>query len=196
MNRDVPPSIAQNKMETWVDDYGDYLYRFALPRVQDPSVAEDLVQETFLAAIRSINRFEGRAAPRTWLTSILKHKIVDHLRKVIRERPVEPLPDQTDDIDSLFNARGHWKAAPGNWAENPAALYEQKEFINQLRLCLDKLPERLRSAFVLRELDGMSTAEIREILDISESNTWVMLYRARMSLRTCLEANWINRPAA
>ncbi|MBI9084227.1 MAG: sigma-70 family RNA polymerase sigma factor [Desulfobacterales bacterium] len=194
MNQDLPPAIAPNEMEAWVDDYGDYLYRFALPRVQDPSTAEDLVQETFLAAIRAIDRFEGRASPRTWLTSILKHKIVDHLRKVIRERPMEPLTNQADDIDALFDQRGHWKAAPGDWAENPAALYEQKEFINQLSQCLDKLPDRLRSAFVLRELDGMSTAEIREILDISESNTWVMLYRARMSLRNCLEVNWISQP--
>lgn len=192
MNRDAPAPAGPLNMETWVDQYGDYLYRFALPRVQDPGIAEDVVQETFLAAIRSVDRFEGRASPRTWLTSILKHKIVDHFRRLAREKPVEALPGKDDEIDDLFDHRGHWKSAPGNWHENPVALYEQKEFIDQLRRCLDKLPQRLRSAFVLRELDGMTTDQIREILQISESNAWVMLYRARMSLRKCLEASWLG----
>jgi RNA polymerase sigma-70 factor (TIGR02943 family) len=196
MNNDASRSTGQTDFETWVDDYGDYLYRFALPRIKDPSTAEDLVQETFLAALKARGKFEGRSSPRTWLTSILKHKIVDYLRKASRERPVENIEAMSDDIDTLFDHRGHWKAAPGKWAQNPVSLFEQKEFMEQLRQCLDKLPDRLRSAFVLRELDGMSTGEIREILNISESNTWVMLYRARMSLRKCLEVRWIDKSAA
>ena len=178
--------------ESWVDEYGDFLYRFALSRVKDPSVAEDLVQETFLAALRSYENFKGRSAGRTWLIAILKHKIVDYIRKKIREPSTDKIETLTDLADSDFNDHGEWQIRPFKWAINPDKIYEQKEFIDVLYRCLAELPERLAEAFMLREMNGLSTEEICKDLNISATNSWVMLYRARMSLRRCIENKWLN----
>jgi RNA polymerase sigma-70 factor (ECF subfamily) len=178
------------QLETWVDRYGNYLYRFALARVHAPHIAEDLVQETFLAALKGWARFEGRSSGKTWLTSILKHKIIDFIRKDVRERPSDNLEAVIDATDAMFTPKGEWAVAPKRWDINPERVYEQKEFMSQLRECLATLPERMARAFTLREMDGLSTKEICDILDITESNSWVILYRARMALRRCLEVNW------
>ena len=181
--------------ELWVDSYGDFLYRFALSRVKDPSIAEDLVQETFLAALRARESFKGQSAGRTWLTAILKHKIVDHIRKKIREPSTDKIESLTDMSDSDFDERGEWNIRPGKWSVNPGNLYEQKEFLDVLYRCLAELPERLAEAFIKREMDGLSTAEVCKALGITATNSWVMLYRARMSLRRCLENKWLSAGA-
>ncbi|MGD2098594.1 MAG: sigma-70 family RNA polymerase sigma factor [Desulfobacterales bacterium] len=178
--------------ESWVESYGDFLYRFALSRVKDHSVAEDLVQETFLAALRARENFQGRSAGRTWLTAILKHKIVDHIRKKIREPSTDKIESLIDALDPDFDDHGHWQIRPGKWRVNPGKLYEQKEFVDVLYHCLAELPERLAEAFIKREMDGLSTAEICKELGITATNGWVMLYRARMSLRRCLEDKWLS----
>jgi RNA polymerase sigma-70 factor (ECF subfamily) len=178
--------------ESWVDHYGDFLYRFALSRVKDPAVAEDLVQETFLAALRARENFKGRSAGRTWLIAIMKHKIVDYIRKKIREPSTDKIETLTDMLDSDFNDHGKWQIRPLKWAINPGKIYEQKEFLDVLYHCLAELPQRLAEAFVLREMDGLSTAEVCKVLDITATNSWVMLYRARMSLRHCLENKWLG----
>jgi RNA polymerase sigma-70 factor, ECF subfamily len=182
--------------EVWVDLYGDYLYRFALSRIQDPTTAEDLVQETFLAALQARHGFQGRSSPRSWLTGILKHKIVDYFRKHGREQPTEDIELEKNRIDALFHGNGSWRVAPSRWTLNPKRLYDQKEFLDIFYRCLAKLPKRLARAFTLREIDGMSTEEIRKVMDISATNSWVILYRARMALRTCLEKRWIGAEAA
>ena len=181
--------------ESWVDSYGDFLYRFALSRVKDPSVAEDLVQETFLAALRARENFKGHSRGRTWLIAILKHKIVDHIRKKIREPSTDKIETLTDKDDPDFNEDGKWQMRPGKWAVNPGNLYEQKEFIDVLYHCLAELPERLAEAFIKREMEGLSTDEVCKELGITATNSWVMLYRARMSLRRCLENKWLNAEA-
>ena len=178
--------------ESWVDHYGDFLYRFALSRVKDPAVAEDLVQETFLAALRARESFKGRSAARTWLIAILKHKIVDYIRKKFREPPTDKIETLIDIMDADFNDSGKWQVRPHKWAINPGKIYEQKEFFDVLYYCLAELPGRLAEAFMLREMDGLSTAEVCKILDITATNSWVMLYRARMSLRRCLENKWLG----
>lgn len=178
--------------ESWVDEYGDFLYRFALSRVKDPSVAEDLVQETFLAALRAYENFKGHSAGRTWLIAILKHKIVDYIRKKIREPSTDKIEALTGLADPDFNDHGEWQIRPFKWAINPDKIYEQKEFLDVLYRCLAELPERLAEAFILREMDGLSTAEICKVLDITATNSWVMLYRARMSLRRCIENKWLG----
>ena len=192
MTKRKPELASIDNPESWVDSYGDFLYRFALSRVKDPAVAEDLVQETFLAALRARENFKGRSAGRTWLIAILKHKIVDHIRKKIREPSTDKIETLTDTSDPDFDERGHWQIRPGKWAVNPDSLYEQKEFVDVLYRCLAELPERLAEAFIKRELDGLSTEEICKELGITATNTWVMLYRARMSLRRCLENKWLS----
>lgn len=178
--------------EAWVDRYGDDLYRFALSRIKDPSVAEDLVQETFLAAIKARERFKGRSSVRTWLIAILKHKLVDYFRRQHREKYVDDMDSFTDSdtIDSFFSPQGDWKIRPQKWDSNPMKIYEQSEFMDVLYRCLADLPGRLAEAFILREMEDLSTEEICKVLDISATNSWVMLHRARMNLRHCLETNW------
>ena len=183
---------AINKPDQWVDQYGDLLYRFAMARVKDPSVAEDLVQETFLAALHARDRFEGRSKVRTWLIAILKHKIIDHIRRKIKEQPSDKL-DVVAEIDAQgFDESGKWHLRPNSWDVHPDEAYRQKEFVETLYRCLAELPDRLAQAFILREIDDFSTAEICKVLNITATNSWVMLYRARMSLRQCLEKNWFE----
>jgi RNA polymerase sigma-70 factor (ECF subfamily) len=182
---------------SWVDKYGDFLYRFALSRVKDPSIAEDIVQETFLAALKSRANFQGRSTARTWLIAILKHKIVDHIRKRVREPAsdkVESLSDASasDPIEGNFKDDGGWLNRPAKWDVNPMKIYEQKEFMDILYRCLSDLPERQAEAFMMRELNGLSTEEICKALNISATNSWVILYRARMWLRQCIEKNWLD----
>lgn len=183
--------------ESWVDLYGDLLYRFALSRVKDTSLSEDLVQETFLAALKSRSNFQGRSTARTWLIAILKHKIVDHIRKRVREPAsdkVESLSDASanDAVEGNFKDDGGWLNRPSKWDVNPMNIYEQKEFMDILYRCLANLPERQAEAFMMRELDGLGTEEICKALDISATNSWVILYRARMWLRQCIEKNWLD----
>ena len=181
----------------WVDQYGDFLYRFALTRVKEPFLAEDLVQETFLAALGARKNFQGRSAVRTWLIAILKHKIVDSIRKRVRELSsdkVEAISDAAagNAVDSGFTEKGGWRTRPARWSVNPMEIYRQKEFMDVLYRCLGELPQRLARAFMLREIDGLSTDEICKELNISATNNWVMLYRSRMWLRQCLENKWIE----
>jgi RNA polymerase sigma-70 factor (ECF subfamily) len=183
--------------ESWVDQYGDFLYRFALSRIKDPSIAEDLVQETFLAALKARKNFQGRSSARTWLIAILKHKIVDHIRKRVREQTSDKIESisnaaANDPADSSFNDEGDWRIRPSKWAIDPMKLYEQKEFMDVLYHCLGGLPKRQAEAFMMREIDGFSTEEICKVLNISATDSWVMLYRARMWLRRCLENKWLN----
>lgn len=180
------------KPDTWVDAYGDALYRFAVFRLKDPDLAEELVQETFLAALRSMENFQGRSSVKTWLIAILKHKIIDHFRKKRPETSREDI-ERFGEIDANpFNQRGAWDIRPAHWGSNPGKLFEQKEFLDVFYKCLSGLPERIANAFVLREMDGLDTEEICKILEITASNCWVMLYRARMQLRRCLERNWLE----
>jgi len=177
--------------ETWVDRYGDYLYCYALSRIPDSTIAEDLVQETFLAALQSRDQFEGRSSFKSWLTGILKHKIMDHFRKKIREDTVDH-SSTIENLDEFFDEKGQWKQAPAKWTANPHNLYEQQEFMKVLQNCLSELPRRLSIIFTLREMMGESTQKICQTLDISATNCGVMLYRARIYLRRCLEINWIS----
>jgi len=179
--------------ETWLDQYGDYLYRFALAHTKDQAVAEDLVQETFLAALHGRNRFKGHSAVKTWLSAILKNKIVDYLRKKIREQAMNDTNSITETVDGYFHRNGSWKIRPEKWNLDPSKIYEQHEFMDTFYKCLSELPDRLSKAFVLREMEGYSTKEICNVLQVSSTNSWVMLYRARMFLRRCLELFWFHK---
>jgi RNA polymerase sigma-70 factor (ECF subfamily) len=174
--------------ERWVERYGDLLYRFALLRVRDPQVAEDLVQDAFLSALQARGGFRGGASESTWLVGILKHKIVDHFRRSGREVAETDLSDE--DTESLFDERGRWLRPPAEWQDDPEALLRNRQFLEILRECLDGLPETARRAFVMREVDGERSGAICKILGISSTNLYVILHRARERLRRCLEHRW------
>lgn len=178
--------------ERWLAEYGDYLFRYAVSRLRDRAAAEDAVQETFLAALKARSTFSGRSAEKTWLVGILKHKIVDHIRKDSREQTYEDAEQVDGRVDDFFDAKGHWKAGPPEWSVNPRKAFEQKEFWDVLQGCLAGLKGRHRTAFMLRELDGVSGEEICKTLGITSTNLWVILYRAREKLQTCLQENWFK----
>jgi RNA polymerase sigma-70 factor (ECF subfamily) len=167
-----------------------YLLRFALLQLRDRTAAEDAVQDTLLAAIQGASRFAGQSSVRTWLVGILKHKIIDGIRKTARERPVDRSEgDGAEDMDAFFSDDGHFAEVPGEWS-SPERSLEERRFFEALERCLRSLPRNTATAFTMRELLGLETEEICKELGISTSNCWVMLYRARMSLRACLERTW------
>jgi RNA polymerase sigma-70 factor (TIGR02943 family) len=176
--------------ENWVDQYGDMLFQFAYRRVGKADVAEELVQDTFLAAIRAQNKFKGRSTEKTWLYAILKHKIIDHFRNKKRYVTKRNDEDYDDITDQIFDENGNWSMRPAQWNINPIDAYEQKEVLGVFYQCLSEVPARLADAFVYREIDGLSTIEICKVLNITTSNFWVMIYRARMILRRCMDISW------
>jgi RNA polymerase sigma-70 factor (ECF subfamily) len=178
--------------EQWVDEHGDALFSYALSRLKNRSSAEDVVQETFLAAIRSQDRFTGSSSARTWLIGILKHKIVDLIRKESREQPIDEIETLEDPPELFFDRKGHWRIKPVEWKENPGKVLEQKEFMAVLFQCLEHLPDRLHRLFTLRELEEQDSDFICKELGITPTNLWVMLHRARMRLRGCLTENWFG----
>ncbi|MFC1877023.1 sigma-70 family RNA polymerase sigma factor [Thermodesulfobacteriota bacterium] len=179
--------VLRINSDAWVDQYGDALFHFALARVNKREVAEDLVQETFLAAVQSQKRFKGQSSEKTWLFGILKHKVIDHYRKHKSTVYAQDLWHDPDNLDKFFNAKGGWQIFPEHWSANPSKSQEIKEAFDHFYRCLSDMPPRTADVFVYREIDGLRTNEICKLLDITSSNCWVILYRARMLLRKCLE---------
>jgi RNA polymerase sigma-70 factor (TIGR02943 family) len=196
-NKSIPAEVGTPKLDPnrWVDEHGDCLYRYALLRVRTPEVAEDLVQETLLIAIRTQDRFAGRSSERSWLIGILKNKIIDHYRKLGRETSFTDLEFLKDEYSHKFVERGFWNhdLGPHEWRPEADEVMHKGEFWQTMRDCLSKLPPRIADVFMLREMDDVPSKEICTALNISESNLWVMLHRARMALRECLEINWFDR---
>ncbi len=186
---------VQLAAERWVDDHGECLYRYALTRVRKPEVAEDMVQETFLAAVRGYEKFGGRSSERSWLCGILKNKIVDHFRKLGRETSFTDMEFFADECSEKFASTGFWNhdEGPKEWKPEPDEVMHRSEFWQTMRDCLSKLPQKVRDVFTMREMDDIPSKEICSILSISDSNLWVMLHRARMALRECLEINWFEQ---
>jgi RNA polymerase sigma-70 factor (ECF subfamily) len=193
------PSAVSSDPADWVDAYGDYLYRYALGQVHAADLAQDLVQETFLAALKARDHFAGQGSERTWLTGILKHKIADHFRKASRERTVDFDPMLPWEEEHLFQTTGSWKGhwesgkGPTEWDRNPEEMVEQQEFWRVLEHSLAALPPRMARAFWMREVEGLSGEEICKALEISSTNLWVMLHRARMQLRRSLDVQWFGK---
>jgi RNA polymerase sigma-70 factor (ECF subfamily) len=191
----------------WVDRHGNYLFKYAMFRLRDAAVAEDAVQETLLAALQAYEKFEGRGSERTWLVGILKHKVTDCFRRMSREQPIGQVEGEDFEHAELFMQTGewvgHWVAAaepdkaaqlgPHEWGATPEALLQQDEFREVFSNCLSPLPQRIASAFTLREVDGLTSEEICDLLGVTVNNLWVMLHRARAHLRRCIEVNWFMR---
>jgi RNA polymerase sigma-70 factor (ECF subfamily) len=178
--------------ESWVEKHGDYLYRYALGRSHNPTEAEEAVQNTFLSAWQNREKFAGNATERTWLTSILKNKINDRFRIQIKDR--EKFDDSVDvsELDSLFDETGHGNIPSVEWTGDPAEAAENADFWAVFDDCASKLPKRTVSVFTMREVDQMTSKEICKVLDITPSNYWVRLHRARLKLRECLQFNWFQ----
>lgn len=188
--------------EHWVNKFGGYLYSYAYFRVRDNQVAEDLVQETLLAAIESLNNYKKNSSLKTWLTAILKNKILDYFKLAKRTIPISSLETEEENtfLENYFQSKEdkhplHWKmtTAPKEWLQSPQEAMEQKEFQVVLQKCLENIPEKQANIFVMREMEGISSKEICKELDITESNIWVILHRVRTSLRNCLEHNWFEK---
>lgn len=182
--------------DEWLESHGDALFRFAMKHLRDHASAEDVVQETLLAALQARDGFAGNASQRTWLTGILKRKIADLIHKRSRETPFEHVAeDSHDDSDELtaclFDKRGEWVVPQRSWG-NPSAMLEQQRFWEAFTRCFDGLSPKLSTAFSLREFSGLTIDELCETLNISPSNCSVMLYRARLALKECLESNWFD----
>lgn len=172
------------------------LLRFARLQLRDEAAAEDAVQDCLLAALAGEQRFAGKSALRTWLTGILRHKIVDHIRRRAREPSVQAVDDEGDerDFDALFLADGHWAEPPAAWGD-PQRTLENKHFHDVFEACMEILPEKTARVFMMREFLDLETDEICKELAMSATNCWVVLYRARMRLRECLQINWFGAEA-
>ena len=177
-----------NDFRSRVEGERPYLLRYASLQLRDAQAAEDAVQETLLAALAGESGFGQRASLRTWLTGILKHKIIDAIRKAGREAPAAG----EDEFDALFDERGHWIEMPAAWSDPDASL-DQKRFFAALELCLSRLPVKTAQTFMMREHMGLETDEICKELAITPTHCWVLLYRARMSLRECLTKEWFGK---
>ena len=176
----------------WLEQYGDLLFRYALVRIRNRELAEDLVQKTFLAALRARDRFSGQSSEGTWLVGILRHKHCrSHAEGWLRAsgRPVRSsrLP-----ACRFFNRKGHWKLTPAKWPLDPVQVLEIQEFWKSFRACTSGLPPLLAGAFCLRELEGHESEEVCNILAISPSNLSVRLHRTQMYFRRCLEMSWFT----
>jgi RNA polymerase sigma-70 factor (ECF subfamily) len=172
-----------------------YLLRVAVLQLRDNDVAEDVVQDTLLAALQGEDGFSGRSSLKTWLTGILKHKIVDVIRRKGREPALASFDEecQIDDLDALFDDSGHWENPPANWG-NPESALSQQQFFDVLQMCLERLPPNTARVFTMREVMDLTSEEICKELSITSTNLWVILYRARIALRQCLEQNWFASP--
>jgi len=175
---------AESVLTDWVNQFSDTLYIYALKRVSDEALAKDLLQDTFIAAYQSYERFEHRSKPKTWLTSILKNKIMDHFRQVYRRKETSIEGDF-----QLFNEDGTWKTEnlPTPWKEEH--LLDDPKFVHVFDNCLAALPLKWASSIRIKYLESDQNVED---LGISKANYWKMLERARTQLRLCIESNWIK----
>ncbi len=182
------------KFNEWVNDHTDFLYNWALMKVSDSSTVEDLVQETFLAAYKARFSFKGDSSPRTWLTSILRNKIVDYYRASSKRRSL--IASGTDFVYSdrlFFDEEGHWlpNLAQYKWEETTLDNNEDFKFI--LQACLNKLPERSSAAIRFKYFEEKDSRDICQELDLSSSNYWQIIHRAKLLLKSCLEINWFKK---
>jgi RNA polymerase sigma-70 factor, ECF subfamily len=195
------PNAASKQIDfpVLVDELGDYLYNYAKRYFRDDALAEDLVQETFLAAVRTAEGFRGESSPKTWLVSILRHKIIDQIRSQARARSADLSQAETEtEYKVFFGERDgyddEWtiERSPMDWTANPQSVLEQKAFVGALQQCLSNLSERLRQIFLLREIEDCLIADIAAQLGMTETNVRVTLHRARVLLRDCIELSWLK----
>lgn len=188
-----------------LDRHGNALYRYALLRLRSRHAAEDAVQETFVAALAQSaghgSAYQGRSNERTWLIGILRHKVIDQLRRLSRESGGPPLDASSPAWEEFFDRRGRWRLKPGDWGpatsdNDPHRQLERGEARAILAQCLEAMPPRLARVFMLREADGVPSEEICKVFDISATNLWTLLHRARVRLRHCLDSHGLGESSA
>ena len=182
----------KNDITTWVNDYSDILYNYALQRIKDADDAKDLVQETFLAAWRNIDNYNGDASVKTWLVAILKNKIIDQYRKNASKK--EQALEINEGETIFFDGEDHWSKGfyPKDWKIDYEHNIESKEFYIILNACKKKLKKIQFQVFSMKYMDDLESDEICKLLNLSNANYWVLIHRAKVQLRACLEINWLN----
>jgi RNA polymerase sigma-70 factor (TIGR02943 family) len=178
----------------WVGAHADYLYSYTLSRLNDEELARDLVQETFLAALQRVDKFEGKSSERTWLTAILKNKIVDVYRKQssgFKNNDVKQAEAEQQDFFEEDN--GHWNKAyqPKPFGIDDYDPLAGKEFNSILQKCMQKLPALWMAVFTMKHIDDAATDIICNELKVTQANFWVIIHRAKLNLRACLQKNWV-----
>ena len=181
------------ELTEWVRRYTKELFVWAYQKTADRQLAEDLVQETFLAAAEGRAGFRGDSQPKTWLLGILKNKIAEYYRKMLRQQIAAPLP--ADDLSAFFDRSGHWEkmARPMVWQDETAQLTDIPAFNQILDRCIDHLPGLMNACIRLRFLDEKKSEEICQDLGITATNYWQLIHRAKLQLRQCLEQNWFRK---
>ena len=183
-----PTSIPD--LSKWVEEFTSGLYSWALHKTSDEELAKDMVQDTFMAAAEKITTFRGDSSPKTFLFSILNHKIIDHYRKKINK----PISMEDQSLSSFFSAEGDWRdeKKPGEWQEDDSNLLDDENFQQVLRNCIQDLPEKWNVCVTSKYLMDKKTEEICQELGISTTNYWQMMHRAKLQLRECIENNWFH----
>lgn len=182
---------ATSEPESWLNDYGDMLYRYAFLRVRSEATAEDLVQDTLLAGLQGFKNFSGQSSVKTWLVGILKHKIIDHFRKNRHQITTLGESEMGDDLLAYqFDENGHWQISLVEWA-TPDKSLDKEQFWQAFNDCLSRLPKNMADLFVLRTMEDLSSEECCKVLGLNSTNQmWVNLSRIRMKLRQCLDTHW------
>lgn len=188
----MPETEITLEPNKWIENYADYLFNYAVVRVNNSDLAKDLVQDTFFAGLKSAKNFQGKSTERTWLISILKRKIIDYYRKINSKK------GKAEVRMNFYNdgeKEGSWleERVPQNWDNDSDKLIENEELRNQLEECIDALPEKYAMVFRMKTIQGFETEEICKELDITASNLWVIIHRARTQLRKCMEDNWFKK---
>ena len=176
----------------WVQAHADYLFNYTISRVNNHEMAKDLVQETFFAGLKAMKNFQGKASERTWLISILKRKIIDYYRKI---NSAKGKAEVKVNFYSDGEKEGEWleERVPTTWNNEAEKNIENDELKEVLENCINNLPEKYEMVFRMKTIQHFETEEICKELDITSSNLWVIIHRARTQLRKCMEDNWFNK---
>ena len=185
------PQPATANFASQVEALRPQLLRFARSQLRNDAWAEDAVSDTLLAALEKPGSFAGQSQLKTWLIGVLKHKVVDQLRRHTREATILTTEDGEDLDESLFDSTGHWCERPQDWGSPELAL-GQRQFFEVLQVCCDQLPAVQGRVFMMREWLDLDTDEICKEMQITSTNLWVLLHRARLRLRECLQARWFK----
>lgn len=185
---------------SWVERFGDVLFSIALLKTNNRETAEDLVQDTFLSAIRALDNFKGESSEKTWLISILNNKIIDYYRKKDPLKNTEQYLQETEQSfsDNFFENDGKWaghwlsEAMPKAWSAHADEDIIQADFYRILEMCIAKMPPKLATIFISKYIDENDAEKICKDFEISSSNYWVMIHRSKILMRSCLENNWVK----